>query len=864
MKKKFALIMCAVMLFGAMFAYIPASAQMSATAKIEVGVLAITEVAPNPEDGTGFEYIEVMNTGDTALDLNDYYVYRYMFSHGGRDALTGLGQIMGITELATSCLNTTAFALNCGSKTLYKNDIALVWFKVNAEDTVDSFVTYWNGKGGNVTADDVAVVDISGTTHKVENRWSSGYGTGFLPDSQCGYLVSLINKSFAEADAATLTYDESKHVDTSETAANTQARHKAADSMTVIYATSAQPGKVANRYGYFDLAVFEAARTAANAIENERYTIPAENFYPSLMMPRPAADGSVDVSLIRNTYFMYSLSHTIDSSKDAYFLNVTPWETATPSTLVAGQFGNGNITPTTDVKGTGLAMTEVCIGTEAYSYSGSENTDHEFVEVTNTTANPLTLTDYRLVLLGRTNSGKYDGSIVDRVILGGSNVEAEQHGFATIETVWHIKTATTNNVTTVTATQMTGENAKLGASDTALIWFNNTAEILLDLEVEKFANFWIERGNDMNGVIVAVASYVTGTNDTDLAGTSIGTRGNGFLPDSCVAYSLSLVNVNKVDPTVLTAVNADSISYTVAGANVKAIVDSADSSAMLISKGGAEKNVSCNFYGYIDKAKYMQDAQGYSQNLRAASASTPKVTDAIIDPSYNTVVMKGQPLYQYINMSQTFGDSYYKYTGSTYSNTYSSSTDNAVFVKTAFDSVPTPGKLLDGQFGYDAHAESDIIDVVGYQTATASYNVYKSDGETVAYIATDVRIIGWISSDVDISKYEKIVIEVAAAEAETNAKTMYRSSASKYDKISNAVCTKQITLETFEIYDTLLSSKGGFSVSDTGKTGGKLFAINLSGIPVNNCNLTFRCYLAGTLGVENVYTGMYQITDTSV
>ena len=339
-------------------------------------------------------------------------------------------------------------------------------------------------------------------------------------------------------------------------------------------------------------------------------------------------------------------------------------------------------------------------------------------------------------------------------------------------------------------------------------------------------------------------------------GTSFKDRGIGFLPECAVGFSLSVVNKTKTGFDAAYA-NLKQTSAAMTDTYVQWFINNADSITQIITNGGAQRNVSCNYFGYIDKAKYMQDAQEFSQCILAINGTTvPTVsgrTDGIVDAPYGTVVMKGQPVYPYINTSIEYGSTYF--TGSNSASKY-----NAVFVKTAFDSVPTPGALLDGQFGYEADAE--LISVVGFQTGTTSYNVYENDGTTVAYKATDIRIMGNLNITHDqLNNYNVVGIEIAAAEKASifSRVEQYRTSSTQYDKCADSVCTKQILMTTPKVYQKLTDEAKNEYINENGY----MFAINLSGIPVNNCNLTFRVFVENAQG-EKIYTGMYQITDTSI
>ena len=174
MKKKFALIMCAVMLFGAMFACIPASAEEAATAKTEGGPLAITEICYAPEDDR-YEFVEVINVSNNEVDLKNYYIYRAGFSNSGTWHASGICQMFGYSGQSVAKLVRLSLANVEGDTKLAKNEIAVVWFaSANADDatkdsknqTVQDFKNYWAKRGVSMTNANVIklpVYDAAGT-----------------------------------------------------------------------------------------------------------------------------------------------------------------------------------------------------------------------------------------------------------------------------------------------------------------------------------------------------------------------------------------------------------------------------------------------------------------------------------------------------------------------------------------------------------------------------------------------------------------------------------------------------------------------------------------------------------------------------
>ncbi len=243
MKKKFALLMCAIMLFGAMLVCVPASAE----AKTAGGPLAITEICYAPEDER-FEFFEVINVSNNEVELKDYYIYRFSGSNGGTYHATMIQQIFGYSEAKNFQLVRVSLADVAGDTNLAKNEIAVIWFaSANKDDeskdsrnlSVQDFKNYWAGRGCNMAGANVIklpVYDASGANPYASNDTTSkdktvgpnaNSGASFLPDMQAGFVISFINKSFADTDD--MTYTVGSDGKGYQTADKTQARHEAAD-----------------------------------------------------------------------------------------------------------------------------------------------------------------------------------------------------------------------------------------------------------------------------------------------------------------------------------------------------------------------------------------------------------------------------------------------------------------------------------------------------------------------------------------------------------------------------------------------------------------------------------------------------------
>ncbi len=844
MKKVLALVLCALMIITAAF---PVFADDTEPVANE-GKLAITEVAPNPVGGESFEYIEVINTIEgTTVDLKDYYIYRFIFAFAGKTAYTGFGRLLGTgtnalydTGANSGTLKVSLASIVDAERTTLKSTDGpmVIWLKSDATQTLDNFKIYWwNTTGTSIDEKNIVEIDVSAVTVYNAHKTAGYYGNGFLPDTKAAYIVSLVNKSFADLD----TYDTSAGtngrggMDTDEPAVNTIARHKAADTMTMIYASGNVPGKVANRYGYFDAKAFDDAVVEAEFNNPATATLSTQDRYDSYMMPKPAPDGTVQLTRVENTNHTW---RNMEATESCYVLDVAACEDPTPGKLVAGQPTDGvykNV-EAVSAETKGLAITEIMPATDASAMSGDEN---EFIEVTNTNDSAVTLTNYHIILHGGTNDGGSDGTFVQRAFHGTQ--PAYQKSYAKITSVYKIDVSKDG----VLAYETT---YSLKSGETAVIFFKND---VVWTDVVAFAEFWMGGGNDMDGVTIAVATYEVG--DSGDVKTSLATRGMGFLPDAKVGYGLALVDSTKrlTDATLDRALtNSESLGTEGSATYGKAIEAAADSVLWIIAEGGVEKNVSCNYYGYVDMNKYKADAQYYAQQIiarKGTSTTALSEEDGIYQLQPHTVVMKGQPLYIYMKMYTKISGSstWFGYGESNNAATTVHAAANNVCVATILNSVPTPGKLLHGQFGYDAHAESETIDVVGYQQGT---------------VASNIRIVGNLNNvtSADFTKYKYVGVEIAGATAATNANTIW-SETDKLKNISNAVCTKFVDITSETVYKTLTDTNGTKYTNE----GGYMFAINIKDLPTNiHSTLTFRCFIEDNAG-NRTYTGTYQISDTS-
>ncbi|MBE6549807.1 MAG: hypothetical protein E7670_05205 [Ruminococcaceae bacterium] len=768
------------------------------------GPLAITEVAPNPTTPY-YEYVEIVNTSDTTVDLRDYYVYRYLMDMSGK--MNEWTALKGLLGWGTTNCNASASAslssISASAVQLETNETVILWLKDKADATVAGFVSYWENKSG-VEIDESKVYAIDVTSFAMNDRYTQAYtnspskngASGILPDRIGSCAISLVHKDHYVATATAY--------------ATVKSLHENADSIVVLYGrelTDNTYDMASNFYSFMDYDIFVAAHTSGDWIGKGLFNsqIAESQMYPALMMPRPDASGNVTLSTVANKSsgtWEISASTVTDGG---YFFDVNVVEMATPGRLVDGQFGASSAR---------LAITEVISSTQGTT--AAENM-YEFIEVVNTASGTAILDNYEILLNGVTCSGKYPGSMVSNTVNTDSTAEFYPGGRAYA------------NV---------GGNVKLERGQTAVIWFNNANS---GLDSDDFKQFWTDRGNDMTDVTVVEATYTVGTaSRPDKTGEGIADRGYGFMPDTQYAFSLYLIDTNKNTVTdSFYEVNTSIASGTAATAIRKELHAKADSVAFIYQKRKEVANLSTNFYGFVDLLKYNAAANAMKTEEAAKTGKSVSITA----PTPNTVVKKDMPL-----------EAYYNYSGAYGASNYGEITSVRLYVDTEMDSVPTPGKLIQGQFGYDSKNADDKIQICAYQTAKK----LNADG------TIDLRIIGWVGLDAsELENYDFIGVEIAGAEAATDA-TEGKADSSKFKDgdLSDAICTKEKNITTNKVYNVIVGGDKQYTIGTYNKTNGYLFAINISGIPTSNCNLTFNCYLEKDQNKVET-TGTYQITDTS-
>ncbi len=163
--------------------------------------LAISEICATPSDGA-YEFMEIINTSDKAVNLNKYSLYRFGFANSGKYESNGYNTVLGLvsgTGADTSLKSMAAVNLSSYNVNIQPKGIVVLWFVsyANRTLTVDNFKSYWTGQGSdmtNVTVVPVAVHDGTADLYAATNI-NSGCGTGFLPDMKAISAFSLIKNT---------------------------------------------------------------------------------------------------------------------------------------------------------------------------------------------------------------------------------------------------------------------------------------------------------------------------------------------------------------------------------------------------------------------------------------------------------------------------------------------------------------------------------------------------------------------------------------------------------------------------------------------------------------------------------------------
>ena len=341
--------------------------------------LVISEICNAPENDN-YEFLEVVNTSDAAINLKDYYVFRFGFSHHGKWASEGLMQILGIE--GRSLVQFAALSLENCDVTLAKNEVAVLWFvsKAGADLQVSDFKAYWQNQGvenlSNVkvvrvenyvkTVDQNINVDVITAKHPA-TRINPAAGENFLPNARVGCAISLVKATKANetvpvvADGSiyqTPLKDMGLYIYSGIncTADNTQKMHQAADSIALFF-TEMTPdsSRTRNFYTFIDTEKYSAdtADRSVFAVTNNKGTVvtpdkvDSKYLYGGLVCGQSEYGGSIGLDGFFNTDANDHYA-SVYAQNGIIFANQGTKLLPSPGTLWNDQFGTVGEEPVYD------------------------------------------------------------------------------------------------------------------------------------------------------------------------------------------------------------------------------------------------------------------------------------------------------------------------------------------------------------------------------------------------------------------------------------------------------------------------------------------------------------------------------------
>ena len=303
-----------------------------------------------------------------------------------------------------------------------------------------------------------------------------------------------------------------------------------------------------------------------------------------------------------------------------------------------------------------LAITEVCPAPDEGSY--------EYVEVMNTSDSAINLKDYTMTRWGFSNgSGKWE-------CLGLSYI---------------FDASTQTSSATYAKLSLAGCDVELASKEVALIWIVSAPD--KDKTVADFKLYWQSKGHDLSNVKIArlEAYVVNGELVTDISAATAcnGNAGIGFLPDAYVGYAISMIKSVKLEETV-DGVPLKSLLAPMSADYKNLLHSAADSIAVIFQQQEAETNQSHHYYQFVDKEEFA-DATGNPNDFKGTGKSIKVFVPTGAMVCGPDSIDGDFPLQVYWDMTTGFDPS--------------TASDGAIFVDEGFETLPSPGILLDGQFG---------------------------------------------------------------------------------------------------------------------------------------------------------------------
>ena len=234
--------------------------------------LAISEICQTPTNGA-YEFMEIINTSDKAVNLNKYSLYRFGFANSGKNESNGYNILLGLVsgvEVSTDIKCLERVNLSSYNVSIAPNGIAVLWFVTyaNRNLTVDDFKAYWTAQGSdmtNVAVIPVAIHDGSADIHAA-TKINKGCGAGFLPDKKAGVALSLVKN-----EAVNVRLDNGTDLGSVTASADallarelTAEIHNRADSIALYFVReTAETGTSRNYYNYVDYDAYAYASSQA-------------------------------------------------------------------------------------------------------------------------------------------------------------------------------------------------------------------------------------------------------------------------------------------------------------------------------------------------------------------------------------------------------------------------------------------------------------------------------------------------------------------------------------------------------------------------------------------------------------------------
>ena len=234
--------------------------------------LAISEICATPSN-SAYEFMEILNTSDETVNLNQYSLYRFGFTNSGKYESSGYHSVLGLasgTGSDTSLKSLDKIDLSSHNVSIAPNSMVVLWFVSysNRSLTVENFKSYWTSQGSNMT--NVTVVPVAIHNGKADvvaaKNINSGCGAGFIPDTKAITAFSLIKNTALSTrlENGTVLKNLTATADAPLAYNMTAELHQRADSIALyVVSSTAETGTSRNFYNYIDYESYVHGTTQA-------------------------------------------------------------------------------------------------------------------------------------------------------------------------------------------------------------------------------------------------------------------------------------------------------------------------------------------------------------------------------------------------------------------------------------------------------------------------------------------------------------------------------------------------------------------------------------------------------------------------